>query len=256
MTYKTLMAHLVLGRPNAGVLRIAGDLATRFDAAVVGVAACQPIQVLYADGYVTGAFIDAEREEDDKERKAAEAEFRAAFQARGATIQWRAETTLGTIADYVAGEARSADLIITGVGSDHGSDRSRRVDMGDLIMLAGRPVLIVPDDAAAIGLERVLVAWKDTPEARRAVFSALPILKKAAHVCIVAVAPRCAGASNRRRRMAFAPWRERGDDGVAIGRRRRKPAGCDRDRTRRRDYRRRRLRAQPDARMGARRRHA
>jgi nucleotide-binding universal stress UspA family protein len=188
MNYKTLMAHLELGRSNAGVLRIAGALADRFDATIVGVAASQPMQVYYAEAYVTGAFIDAERSESEKERAEAEAEFGAALQTRSAKFRCRADITGGTIADYLAREARCADLIITAADTDKGGDFSRRADLGDLIMQAGRPVLVVPAGADAVDLDRVVVAWKDAPEARRTVCNALPVLKGAGHVCLVEVA--------------------------------------------------------------------
>src|SRR6202030_4357522 len=41
VTYATLMVHLELGESNAGLLQIAGDLAERFQAAVIGIATCQ-----------------------------------------------------------------------------------------------------------------------------------------------------------------------------------------------------------------------
>ncbi|MEI9924279.1 MAG: universal stress protein [Bradyrhizobium sp.] len=36
-------------------------------------------------------------------------------------------------------------------------------------------------------LERVVIGWKDTRETRRAVFDALPLLKRAAHVAVVEI---------------------------------------------------------------------
>jgi nucleotide-binding universal stress UspA family protein len=53
---------------------------------------------------------------------------------------------------------------------------------------AGRPVLVVPGAANKLNLDRIVVGWKDTREARRAVFDALPFLKKAAHVTVVELA--------------------------------------------------------------------
>jgi len=55
-------------------------------------------------------------------------------------------------------------------------------------MQAGRPVLIVPTDATRLKLEHVLIGWKDTWEARRAVSDALPLLKHATEVSIVEIA--------------------------------------------------------------------
>ncbi len=189
MTYATLMVHLELGHPNAGLLQIAGDLAERFDAGVIGIAACQPMQMVYGDGYVSGSFVEQDREEIDKEMRAAEAEFRGALQPRVETLRWRSAVTFGPLSDYLALEARSADLVITCVDRNNSLfDGSRHVDMGDLVMQLGRPVLIVPTTVDKLALERVVVAWKDTRETRRAVFDALPFLKKAAHVTVVEIA--------------------------------------------------------------------
>ncbi len=60
-------------------------------------------------------------------------------------------------------------------------------DVANLVMQAGRPVLVVPSDAATFSADRVLVAWKDTREARRAVSDALPLLTKAKEVHVVAI---------------------------------------------------------------------
>ena len=188
MTYATLMVHLELGHANAGLLQIAGDLAERFHAGVIGIAACQPIQMVYGEGDVSGDLIELDREEIEKEIKEAEAEFRSALQARVGTLEWRSKVMFGPLSDYIVGEARSADLVITGVASGALLDASRRVNTGDLAIQVGRPVLIVPAAADKLKLERVVIGWKDTREARRAAFDALPLLKKAAHVAVVEIA--------------------------------------------------------------------
>jgi nucleotide-binding universal stress UspA family protein len=54
-------------------------------------------------------------------------------------------------------------------------------------MQAGRPVLVVPDSCNWLDLRTVLVAWKDTAEARRAVADGLPMLRKATDVIIVEI---------------------------------------------------------------------
>jgi nucleotide-binding universal stress UspA family protein len=63
------------------------------------------------------------------------------------------------------------------------------VDPGDALMRAGRPILVVPPGVAALEGRRVLVAWKDTREARRAVADALPLLSRAEEVLVVEAAP-------------------------------------------------------------------
>ena len=63
----------------------------------------------------------------------------------------------------------------------------RGPDLSNLLMQAGRPVLAVPAEAESFSAERILIAWKDTREARRAVSDALPLLRRAAHVQILTV---------------------------------------------------------------------
>ncbi|MEI9929470.1 MAG: universal stress protein [Rhizomicrobium sp.] len=89
--------------------------------------------------------------------------------------------TFGSPSDYIAGEARCADLVVT-------SATWRQGKISDLVMHLGRPALIVPAEADALNLNHVLVAWKDTREARRATLDALPLLKKAARVTLVEIA--------------------------------------------------------------------
>ena len=65
MPYATLMVHLELGYVDAGFLQVTRDLAKRFSAHVTGIAACQPMQMGYADGYIPGEIY----EQDNNERK-------------------------------------------------------------------------------------------------------------------------------------------------------------------------------------------
>ena len=210
MTYATLMVHLQLGTSNTGVVRIAGDLAARFEAGVIGIAACQPLQVVYADGiYVSGGLIDQDREQIGKDLEAAEAEFKSVLQARGTSAEWRSAVTFGPVSDYLAREARSADLVITGVASDSWPEGSRHANTGDLVMQVGRPVLVVPATADTLRLDRMIVAWKDSRETRRAIFDALPLLRLADHVAVVEIAAAEDLAEARRHLEDVVGWLKR-----------------------------------------------
>ena len=59
--------------------------------------------------------------------------------------------------------------------------------MGALTLAAGRPVLVVASNVEHVLAATVLVAWKDTREARRAVADALPFLTKANEVVVAIV---------------------------------------------------------------------
>jgi nucleotide-binding universal stress UspA family protein len=54
-------------------------------------------------------------------------------------------------------------------------------------MQVGRPLLVVPESCNWLDRRSVLVAWKDTAEARRAVSDALPQLRKCTEVTIVEI---------------------------------------------------------------------
>lgn len=189
MTYKTLLAHLDLSQSNAELLRVAADLGERFDARLVGIAACQPMQLAYGDGLASGEVMAACRDELESELRRAEAEFRQALNGYRAPLEWRSTYTTDALPYYVASEARSADLVVTSLATADALDSSRHASVGDLVMRAGRPVLVVPLTAARLPFEKIVIAWKDTREARRAVADALPLLAMASQITIVEIAP-------------------------------------------------------------------
>jgi nucleotide-binding universal stress UspA family protein len=88
--------------------------------------------------------------------------------------------------DLVVHESRAADLII--MGRERASERwFVPLDPGSTILRLGRPVLAVPDGMGSLEARRVVVAWKDVREARRALCDALPFLKEADDVLIAEV---------------------------------------------------------------------
>jgi nucleotide-binding universal stress UspA family protein len=189
VTYATIMACMDLDGHDEGLLAVVGDLAERCRAGVVGIAARQPVEMMYGAGRMTGELIEFDREELHKLMHAAEARLRKALSGRVESIDWRGAIALSSLADYVAAEARCADLIVTRPDVGAGIANSGvRLSVGDLVMGAGRPVLIVPPGAAALDLDHALVAWRDTREARRAISDALPLLELAGEVTIVEVA--------------------------------------------------------------------
>ena len=185
MTYRTLMVHLKVGHANEDLLRVTSDLADRYDAKVIGIVACQPTPMVYSDGYSPGAIVEIDRTEIDREIKVAEAEFRAAFQGKKTATEWRSATIFESVADYVSRECASADLIITSGLSLDPHDTARPEKPGDIVMQAGRPVLVVPQTANTLKFDRVVIAWKNTQESRRAVTDALPLLNRATSVTVL-----------------------------------------------------------------------
>ena len=116
---------------------------------------------------------------------AAEAEFRMAFHS--ARHDWRSSVSFASPAGYIADQARHADLLVTGRPRHEVGDATRAT-AGELVMQCGRPVLVVPQAPATPCLDIVLLAWKDTREARRAALDSLPLLARAKHVTIAEIA--------------------------------------------------------------------
>jgi len=229
MTYATLMVHLELGRPNTALLKITAELAGRFRAGVIGIAARQPMQMVCGDGYVAGDLYQQDRDEIVRELNAAEAEFRAALRGRVAFVEWRSAQRYAYLADCIADEVRGADLLLTGVATGDFLDASRAVNTGELVMRAGRPVLIVPTGASTLTLDHALIGWKDTRETRRAVSDALPLLKHATRVSVVEISADEDLSAARRRVGDVVAWlghhaiqaegsaqRSTGDDATAL----------------------------------------
>lgn len=117
-----------------------------------------------------------------------EAEFKRVLQPRSINISWRSAMTYEPLSEYLAIQSRCADLVITRTARVDVFDASRAVATADIVMGLGRPVLVVPSDELHLSSKRVLVCWKDTRRARRAVFDGLPILKQAAQVTILEIA--------------------------------------------------------------------
>jgi nucleotide-binding universal stress UspA family protein len=229
MTYATLMVHLELGRGNAALLNLAGDLAQRFEAGVIGIAIGQPAPLSFGDGYVDGAVIEEGRREREREIKVAEGEFRAVLGTRLSHLEWRSRVLFAPLADYLAREARSADLLITRMGPSDLFDASRAANTGELLMQAGRPLLIVPAAVTAAPARCAMVAWQDTREARRAIADALPLLRQSAAVVVVEIAAGQDLAAARGRLRDVTAWLKRhgvgaeslavesdGDDGALL----------------------------------------
>ena len=207
MTYATLLVNLTLGRPNTRLLEVAGSLADRFGAGVIGLGACRPVHAICRDYPVPAALFDEDRKQIARQVKAAEGEFRAAMTKTRRPVEWRGRTSTVPLAEHLAHEARAADLLVVGIEKMKAApDATREPDICDLVMQVGRPVLLVPVAAPASGFERVVVAWKDTREAQRAIVDSLPFLSKASKVTVVEIVAKESLAEARSRLTEIVTW--------------------------------------------------
>lgn len=90
MTYATVMVSMALDRPNDARLEIAGQLAERFGAHVIGVTAGEFSPPLYfTDGEQAQKVLDQGQAAIRNRIGEVEARFRAAMQSRAAAVEWR-----------------------------------------------------------------------------------------------------------------------------------------------------------------------
>jgi len=186
MTYATVMVCLALDQPNDARLEVAGQLAERFEARMIGIAAAQFSPPPYfTDGERAQDLIDQEQVSIQKRLAEIEAQFREVTKHRSAQVEWR--SALEFPARYILREARCADILVSGGHSPAFSDAFALAGPKDLVMQAGRPLLVVPDTVNWLDLRSILVAWKDTPEARRAIADSMPLLRKAKEITVAEI---------------------------------------------------------------------
>jgi nucleotide-binding universal stress UspA family protein len=187
MSFSSIIVGVDFDPSNNVTLRIASHLATQFDAKLIGIAAADLPWSFYAQEAPTLAVIDQLRSDIAKGLAGAEKRFRSAVTQPARQIEWR--SALASPSDYAAHQARAADLIVVGARRDGVllDPFMGQIDPGDLVMRAGRPVLVVPPEAEYLNLKCAVIAWKDTREARRAVSDALPLLRKVQDVIVAEV---------------------------------------------------------------------
>lgn len=186
MTYATIMVQLDLEYPSSSALRITCELASRFKSHVIGVAAGLPDAVIRDGGLVAPSVLEYDDRNLNHALAGCEQRFRAALHPLCNSVEWRCATAQP--ADFLAAEARAADLLIVGqTEPDSRAGAMGSFDIGDAVMKCRRPMLIVPPQMTSLAVNRILVAWKETAEARRAIAAALPLLRQARDVMIVEI---------------------------------------------------------------------
>jgi nucleotide-binding universal stress UspA family protein len=101
------------------------------------------------------------------------------------------EATSSEVAGSAAALARAADLVIVGRPMEEDQSRVDTEILNGVLFESGRPCLVIPrwNDARTFG-KKVLVAYRGTREAARALHDALPILQRAEIVRLLVVDPR------------------------------------------------------------------
>ena len=182
----SVMVQVDFGSESDNRIRIAANVASKFGAVLIGVAGWVP-----GGREEIGWFAaELERPEERRDRALAELDrlgehFRNLAHQTVRDVEWRGSFHFPH--EVISAEARAADLVVIAPHTAT-EDVYRTFDPGTVLLGTGRPVLVVPDGVTGNPGQCVLVAWKDTREARHAVQSALPYLKLAKHIVLAEVA--------------------------------------------------------------------
>ena len=187
MNYKTILVHTDCGERTAVCIEVAIRMSMQHGAHLVALYTQEPFNV-------PAYLLQAEQKIIETQKKFAAEEMarvKAVFNNQASSMgfkntEWR--STLGFPVDAVAKQARYADLVI--VGQPDSSDRSNGTKnfVAQLVIAAGRPVLILPYAGSFLNIgSRILVAWNASREATRAITDALPLLKRADSVDLIAL---------------------------------------------------------------------
>ncbi|MEL6060626.1 MULTISPECIES: universal stress protein [unclassified Methylobacterium] len=186
MDLANILVSADLGDAAPDRIRLAAGLARRFEATLTGTAAHKvPAPLLVRD------VSDAARQEERSRVVVNEIleQARAMFErsaGEGTRMDWQAALA-GPITHLVE-QARAADLVVVGRRGPKDDDPGPLgVPPGPVLMEAGRPVLVVPPRLVRLRAARIIVAWKDGPEARRAISAMLPLIPGTEEVLVATV---------------------------------------------------------------------
>ena len=187
MQIREILVNIDIDLFSSALVECAVDLAKRFDAGLIGISAAglNMVGMGYEGAAAVGVLYQQERQDIESRLSQIERQFRAAVPV-DVHAEWRGY--VGQPNDTVARTARCADLIIT--GSNFGGptkNPQRSIDTGELLVKAGRPVIITGVGLSQVKADKVVVGWKDSREARRAVVDALPLLLAAKHVTVATI---------------------------------------------------------------------
>jgi nucleotide-binding universal stress UspA family protein len=184
MSYVTLMVYVDIDRMPEHRVRLAARLAGQFNAVLIGLSAMAIRPPVVAEGMVIAETTAAEIKEIRAKLADKGSWFRNLAEAVHRSVDWRSALDFPTVA--LTRQARVADLVIIGQRAPSG-DIYSALDPGGVVLQAGRPTLVVPEGITELRADHIVIGWKDTREARRAVRDALPFLREARRVSIVEI---------------------------------------------------------------------
>jgi nucleotide-binding universal stress UspA family protein len=186
---KDIVVNLTGGAPQEFAADYAISLAKLFDAHIAGIGFIyEPVIPGSVLGGIPTDLIEAQRDENTKAAKAATNRFEAAAGQAGLSAEVRIlDASVAGAADLFGRIARRFDVAVVGQARPK-EGASEELLIEGALFESGRPVVVVPHvQTQGVTLERVLVCWDGSRPATRAIADALPFLRRAKAIDIVAV---------------------------------------------------------------------
>jgi len=185
---RQVLVHLDATRALADRLAVARKVAKQHGAALAALYAATPLFVELPYAPELGPTLAADLVALDEERRGgAKKMFDMAMAEAGPAATW-SQTNEVPVLSAFAQQALFADLLVLGQHQDD-DPASRAVPpdfVASVLSASGRPAIVVPFVGwkGPVG-DTIAIAWKETPEAARAVHAALPLLRRAAKVHVL-----------------------------------------------------------------------
>ena len=174
MTYRTILLHLDSESQAPGLIRFACDMASKYDAHLIGLFVVRPFQMYV--GSVAGLGVASElptlltKEQLDRMKRLHQI-FDTETQNQNFVAEWRLiDERFLSIADTILQEATTADVLIVG---QNDNDHLSKEILNSVMLDSPAPVIVVPEKnlTTTIG-QNILIAWDGKTEAARAVVGA------------------------------------------------------------------------------------
>lgn len=193
--YKSILTYLSSPQTADNLSEVSAFLADTHRAHLIGAHNSPRISVY---GGVPSDFLARYNQRQREMAAAIEQSFETAATSRNLSHEWRhkALNDIDVLGDII-NQALTADLIVACANDTSDPIASFHDVPIRLVLDTGRPVLLVPAKTrmASVG-QRVTIAWNHSRESARAAFDALPLLRIAASVEILAINPTQDGATD------------------------------------------------------------
>ncbi len=182
---KSILLHVANDNGFESRMQAALDLAREFD----GHLTCfQPVALelsFVGDFYGTASAVMVAAAREEAEAHRAEVEEHLGKE----DVPWNWITEYGSGASRLIDHAGLEDVIVVGAPQTEGGDTPAASVVGEVVVHTRTPALVVPAGANGFDVDKpAIVGWNGSVESGNALRGALPLLKRASAVQIVAIA--------------------------------------------------------------------